>query len=38
MKNLKVIITGCGFKPVGKILRYKNKPTHASIFMGGGRI
>ena len=35
MKSLKVIITGCGFKPVGKVLKYKNKPTHASIFMGG---
>jgi short-subunit dehydrogenase len=34
-KKIKVIITGCGFKPVGHIYKYKNKPTHNPIFING---
>lgn len=35
MKNLKVIITGCGFKPVGHIYTHNNKPTYNSITIDG---
>jgi short-subunit dehydrogenase len=30
-----IIITGCGFKPVGNIYTFKNKQTHNSIFIDG---
>lgn len=35
MDNLKVIITGCGVKPVKHIFKHKNKSTHNSIFIDG---
>lgn len=40
MKNndstrLKVIVTGCGFKPVGHIYNYNNKPTHDVVLIDG---
>jgi len=33
--NVKVIITGCGFKPIGHVYTYNKKPTHASILIDG---
>ena len=35
MNNLKVIITGCGVKPVTHIYKHNNKPTHDSIVIEG---
>jgi NAD(P)-dependent dehydrogenase (short-subunit alcohol dehydrogenase family) len=34
-KNLKVIITGCGSKPVDYIYKHNNQPSHDSIFIDG---
>ncbi len=31
--NLRVIIAGCGSKPIGYIYKYNNKPSHDSIFI-----
>lgn len=33
--NLKIIITGCGSKPIGHVYKYNNKPSHDSIFIDG---
>lgn len=34
-KPLTVIITGCGYKPIKHVFRYKGQPSHASIFING---
>lgn len=33
--NLKVIIIGCGSRPIGHIYMYNGKPSHDSIFIDG---
>lgn len=33
--KIKIIVTGCGFKPVGHIYKHNNKPTHNPIYIGG---
>lgn len=33
--NLKIIITGCGSKPIGHVYKYNGKPSHDSIFIDG---
>ena len=35
VKNLTVIITGCGFKPIRHIYRYNGKPSHDIIPING---
>jgi len=35
MKGPVVLITGCGFKPIKQIYRYKGKPSHDSILIDG---
>lgn len=35
MNNLKVIITGCGFKPINHIYKHNNKSTHNEISIDG---
>ncbi|OGY92194.1 MAG: hypothetical protein A3B31_00730 [Candidatus Komeilibacteria bacterium RIFCSPLOWO2_01_FULL_53_11] len=35
MKKIAVLITGCGYKPVRHVYRYKGEPTHSSIFING---
>lgn len=34
-RNLKVIIAGCGSKPVGHVYKYNGKPSHNNIFIDG---
>ncbi|MCB1595968.1 MAG: SDR family NAD(P)-dependent oxidoreductase [Xanthomonadales bacterium] len=34
-ENLKVIVTGCGFKPINHIYKYDGKPTHDEILING---
>ena len=35
MNEIVVLITGCGYKPIGHIFTYEGKPTHNSITIDG---